>query len=775
MISPNDTSCSIKLLGGVLRAPSLQARTRRRRNALQAAGWALALALLAGCPETETADDPNPAVRLFQVRLFYPTALHPFVVSVADLNGDAVLDLVTANRDDNSVSVLLGKASGGGYALHVDYAVGEQPSALAVADVTGDTILDLVVANQTTNDVSVLAGLGDGTFGVETRVALSVNSQPLALAAVDVNADGVPDLVSADNGLGSVSVLLGVGAGAFAAPVRYLVGDRPRSVAAADLNNDAHQDLVTANRDTNNVSVLFGHGDGTFEPAQNLAVGTTPRMVAAVDLNGDLWLDLVTANPGSSDLSVRLGLGGGVFANETRIPIRNGLPTRFTAGDFNRDGDPDLAVLLFSAGEDGAPLGLAAILLGNGAGGFTGPRIFATGVSCFDILAVDINGDLRSDLISADTDASTVTVVFGRGDGGFLAEERFPVGDRPRVVVAVDLNRDNRPDLVTANQDSCDLSVLLGRGDGTFEPESRIPMSDLPRAMAVGFLNNDANLDLVVTNFTQSRVSVFLGLGNGAFQAERLYSVRAAGVPYSSEPRSVVLADPNNDSYIDIITGNANTDSVAFLAGLGNGTFAAPVETDVGNFPLDLHVVDLNGDQALDLVFVSTNDPDNGADAAQPRLVRRLGVGDGTFDEASNERYETGAGPVALDVGDLDGDGDQDAVTAHSGDDSIYLLAGRPEGKFTRGERIRTGDVPNTVVLADVNRDQRLDIVTTNSTETATVLLNRGGLLFQSAINYPLGSDPIGGIVADVNRDGRADLVAVNRATADVCVAMGMP
>lgn len=732
--------------------------------------------LLPGCPPTdnEPPEDPNPGMRLFLAALKYPTAQQPFAVVAADFNGDGRTDLATANQGANNVSVLLAKAAGG-YARHVDYAVGTLPSAIIVADVNGDLQPDLVAANNGSSDVSVLVGAADGTFGSEVRVALPTNAQPLAMAAADLNGNNTVDLVTADYGIGSVSVLLGVGDGTFDAPVRYVVGDQPRSVAIADLNGDGKPDVVTANRATNNISILTNQGNGVFGPSVNRAVGMNPRMVAAVDLNGDHWLDLITTNPGSGDISVLMNQGGGTFANEVRTAFENYLPTRFVMADFNGDGQWDLATLLFSTGADPVPMGLAAVLLGDGAGGFGAPRIFGVGIASFDLIAAHMNGDSRLDLVTADPNVNQVSLAYGQAGGAFECEERFPVGTRPRMVAVSDLNRDNKPDLVVINQDSHDMSILMGHGDGVFEPETRVAISDLPRALAVGRLNPDDFPDIVVTNFNLSRVSVFLGKGDGTFQNERVFSVRTAGSPYISQPRSVALADLDGDTITDIVTGNANTDSVAVLLGLGNGTFGSPTETVVGNFPLDVNLVDLNADGKLDLVFVSTNDPENANDQALPRVVRRLGKGDGTFDETTNLRVETGPQPRGLAIGDLHGAGNLDAVTVHPGDDSVYILRGSAGGQFLRGERFRMGAAPNTVALADVNGDHLLDIVTTNDINVVSVLVNRGDGLFYTFMNYPAGSEPIGGVVADVNRDGHPDVIVVNRATNDVSVLLGAP
>jgi hypothetical protein len=733
---------------------------------------------LMGCPPEDPGPsaDPNPAQRLFQALYRYPTGATPYGVAAGDLNGDGVLDLVTANRASNNVSVLLGQTDGK-YALHVDYAAGTAPSMLVLADVNGDGLLDVLTVNTLSDDVSVLLGAGDGTLGAAIQAGLITGSRAAALAVADFNSDSIPDVATADSGTGMVSVLLGVGDGTFGFPALQAVGLGPRWVLAADLNNDGAIDLATANRDSHTVSVLYGLGDGAFAAPLHLDVGTTPRMVAAAYLDGDAQLDLVASNPGSRDLSVILRDGTGAFLPEQRVGI-SGQPTRFLLTDLTRDGRADVAVLLFGDLPDNEgvvtaqALGVVAVLPGDGAGGFGAARLFGVGPGALDLEAADVNGDTRLDLLAVNPGLNQVAVVLARSSGGFQTDERFAVGQRPRALAAADFDQDGHTDVAATNLESNNVSVLLGNGDGAFELRRTLAVAGIPRAVAAGDINGDEYPDLAVTNFSQSQVSVFLGGRNAVFQAERRFSVRAAGNPYTAQARSLALADMNGDGKTDIVTGNSNTDTVAILLGDGSGGFAAAVEYEAGNFPLDIRVADINRDGARDVVFVSTNDPDVATDGAQPRVVRWLGKGDGTLDETSNQRYTTGPQPRALAIGDLDGDSDFEAVTAHTGDNTVYVLAGRSDGKFTQGESQRAGTGPNTVEIADLNRDALMDVLVTNDNGFATALINRGGLKFLPAMSFNVGTSPIGGILADVNGDGRPDLLTANRTTNDISVLL---
>src|SRR5262249_23128954 len=148
----------------------------------------------------------------------------------------------------------------------------------------------------------------------------AVGADPKAVAVADVNGDGAPDLITANYGAayGTVSVLLGNGDGSFQHQQGLAIGSNTLSIAAVDVNGDGKPDLVTANSATNTVSVLLGNGDGTFQPQQTLDVGSQPSSVVVADVNGDGKADLIVANRGSlatpgDTVSVLLGNGDGTF------------------------------------------------------------------------------------------------------------------------------------------------------------------------------------------------------------------------------------------------------------------------------------------------------------------------------------------------------------------------------------------------------------------------------------------------------------------------------
>ncbi len=179
--------------------------------------------------------------------------------------------------------------------------------------------------------------------------------------------------------------------------------------------------------------------------------------MAVGDFNGDQDPDLAVADQFDGTVSVLLGTAGGAGFSGP-IPAGNysgSDPISVAVGDFNGDGDPDLAVADMSPGE-------VLVLLGGPGGSFTGPTSTLTVDSGVSSVAVgDFNRDADPDLAVANFNVSRVSVLLGGAGGTFSGPTNFAAGTGSPSVAVGDFNRDGKPDLAAASFNSDTVAVLL--------------------------------------------------------------------------------------------------------------------------------------------------------------------------------------------------------------------------------------------------------------------------------------------------------------------------
>jgi hypothetical protein len=407
----------------------------------------------------------------FAPAVILPTSVGPSPVLIADVTGDGHADVVTGNAVSANISILPGDGAG-----HVGFGgvfgAGRYAHSVVSADFNGDGRADIATSNLMSSDVSVLLNDGKGGFLPEVRHA--VGNSPSWITSGDVNGDGKIDLITANLGAGTVSVLLGDGHGGFTAAQDFSIGEgfqSPYAVTLGDANGDGKLDIATANTNISNdsISVLLGDGTGQFGPATLLQVGSqgifNPQSIVLTDVTGDGHADIVTANLNADNLSLLVGDGSGHFADAVHIPTGPG-PTMVVAADVTGDGKIDLVVL-------NQPEQAVEVLTGDGTGGFSIPSSYPIypDVEQMDFkpwpwgLAVaDIDGDGKLDIITANTQNDTVSVLPNDGHGGFNTYYWFATGAHPGSVAIADIDGDGKPDVITSNRQNDDIAVLYNRG-----------------------------------------------------------------------------------------------------------------------------------------------------------------------------------------------------------------------------------------------------------------------------------------------------------------------
>ena len=290
----------------------------------------------------------------------------------------------------------------------------------------GDTNLDLVVANYSTSNVSILQGNGDGTFTSKPWPPASLrgpdNPRGIAVGKF-LNDSDHDDLAVTTNS--HVVVLINDGTGTFTAKSAIDLGaagaDPPQQIAVGDFcNNDTYLDLAVTSPGTNLVSILQGNGKGDFSLVPNLSTGLLrPWGIATGDFDHGGTVELAVSYQWSDAVAILKTGGNGQFALAYTIPLHasNGNPHGLVVGDFNDDGNLDIAVADHSSSK-------ISILLGNGAGSFQVNNIsMDPNYNPVEITLVQPHGrafpDLAVSFRTNDNQSldSGVALLYNRGDG----------------------------------------------------------------------------------------------------------------------------------------------------------------------------------------------------------------------------------------------------------------------------------------------------------------------------------------------------------------------
>jgi hypothetical protein len=329
-------------------------------------------------------------------------------------------------------------------------------------------------------------------------------------------------------------------------------------------------------------------------------------------------------------------------------------PVTVVVGDFNGDGDPDIA----TAGRS------VSVNLG-GPGGSFGPRTPYSPTGDLQSIAVgDFDADDHPDLVVTDATDDTVSVLLGSSDGTFGEPTSFAVDVAPYGVAVGDFNGDDDPDLAVSSLGTDAVSILLGGPGGTFGPKTSIEAGySSPMSVAVGDFNGDSDPDLAVGD-VRGDVTVLLGGPAATFDRVASYSIGSLQQDGSME---IALGDFNGDSDPDMAVVDQGR-GVWTLLGASGGTF-----TGLTGYALsrtaDVAVADFNGDSSSDLAI---SEDDGQIDVLH-------GKGDGTF--SNLKQFPTGDSSAAVAAGDFDADDRTDVVVTkpESGTGTLAVLLNNPD------------------------------------------------------------------------------------------------
>ncbi|MBA3913714.1 MAG: VCBS repeat-containing protein [Acidobacteriales bacterium] len=472
--------------------------------------------------------------------------------------------------------------------------------------------------------------------------------------------------------------------------------------------------------------------------------------VVSGDFNRDGNADLAFVGSTTSGvLTIRLGIGNGKFSKGQEIDSSAGgcdvtfYPCNITSGDWNNDGVVDLAVA--SSKSDSI-----IVLLGNGDGTFTMGGSFDEKRFPTRLTSGDLNGDGIEDLVVAD---GGVSVLLGLGGGKFGKATQVNIGNTGQTVgVAVaDFNGDRKLDIAANGVDSYDgvsnVGVALGKGDGSFGPATVYGTAyECYSNLVVADFNKDGILDLADSG--GSDVAVHLGKGDGTFEIPAMFASSGYGV-------FLATADWNNDGNLDFISVEYGTNVVGVLLSTGGASYKGATLYGSGPCPVDVAVGDFNRDGNVDAIL---------PDSCDTNFAELVGDGTGKFTDRRSYYTESYPNAVSVAAGYLDGDKNLDLVVADLQYKQLHLMPGNKQGAFRMGTTYSVTGGPNWVTTADLNTDGKTDVVTADeANNTVSVFLGNGNGTLQGQMAYSTAHGPVFVIAADVNGNGKPDLLSANK------------
>ncbi|CAF4960860.1 unnamed protein product, partial [Rotaria sp. Silwood1] len=683
------------------------------------------------------------------------------------------------------------------FSAKTDFITGTGPYAIAIGDLNGDGLPDVAATNYDATSVSVFfnttpSGNATPTFSAKTDFTTGTN--PASISFCDFNGDGKPDIVIANYGSNTVSVLFntttsGSATPTFSAKTDFTTGTGPYSVAMGDFNGDGKKDIATANYDGASTSIFLntttpGSATPTFSAKTDFTAGTNPASVAIRDLNGDGVPDLAVANYGSNSVSVFFNTttpnaSTPTFSANTDFATESG-PYAVALGDFNCDGRPDMAATNYTTNKISVYFNITTP--GASAPAFSSASNYTVGTAPSSVTFCDLNGDGKPDMSAGNETTNNVsvfmnTMTLGVTPVSFSGRSDYTAGTAPRYISTGDFNGDGKPDLVDANSTSNSVSIFLntttpGASSPSFSPKTDFTTGTTPQSVVIGDFNGDGKPDLVTANNGALSVSVLLntttpGASTPTFSAKTDFTT-------GSLPRGVSIGDFNGDGKPDLAVANNTATSVSvFLntttTGASTPTFSAKTDFTAGTNPVSASIGDFNGDGKLDLAVVN-----NGSTSVSVFLnTTTPGASIPTF--SSKTDFTTATQPNMGSVGDFNGDGKPDLVIANAFTGVVSVLLntttpGASTPSFSAKTDFTTAGLSNLVSICDLNGDGKQDMVSANSgagINSVSVLLNTttpgaSTPTFDSKTDFTGGTRPNGVSFGDFNGDGKPDMALAN-------------
>ncbi|HEV2692435.1 MAG TPA: VCBS repeat-containing protein [Verrucomicrobiae bacterium] len=449
------------------------------------------------------------------------------------------------------------------------YPVDQGISQLHVVDLDGDGLNDIVVVNNLRAKINLLYNLTGktNTADVTPATKLELNDLPpdsrfridslpseeriSALATVDLNGDGKPDLLYFGE-TKDLIVRYNLGTNGWTEPKRWHLDDGrldANALAVGDLNGDGLADIAFLG-DNGAVYFLAQQPDHTFAEPVKIAYSGTPKAIQIVDVDGDGKNDLLLVDfDSATPYRFRLQIAGGQLGPEIFFksqPIRS-----FTADTLAGDATNYLVSIVAATGR--AEVSEFTRKPGevlSGAfhkGQFQIMPLNKTDAGTRGILWADVDGDGRADLLVAEPETGQLSVYLQQADGTLAAPKKFPSLAGVSQIAVADWNADGRAEILLLSKDENAIGTTHFDKSGHLPFPTLLPLDGKPIAMAVGVLKSGAKPVLAVIVDKDGARSLVTRTADGKSKSQKLSD------SFKSNPAKLAVLDVNQDGLADLI------------------------------------------------------------------------------------------------------------------------------------------------------------------------------------------------------------------------------
>lgn len=347
-------------------------------------------------------------------------------------------------------------------------------------------------------------------------------------------------------------------------------------------------------------------------------------------------------------------------------------------------------------------------------------------------------------------------------------------GANPRQVITADFTGDGYLDLATGNFVTHEVAILRNQRDGTFAPAVKYPLcSDCtPYGLAAGDVDSDGYPDLVTANYSTPFISVVRNKGDGTFTTSQEYPL----ANNASQGQDIALADVNGDGALDILLTTLGTPTLSVFLNQGRGQFGTCQTYNYALTVVSAHltVADFDRDGRADVAITHFT---NFASSTGHWVSVFYNQGSGQFGLPTNYALAGNTAPYGITSADLNADGYPDLLTANSGTDDVSLLLNDGKGHFSNPRYVFAGlnSQPLQVVVAILASNGQPALVTASyGLSSVGIVPQLAGSDFGSVMNVAMepAGQPSSLVVADFDRNGRLDVATSNSSKASVTVRL---